>query len=301
MLVHGGIYPVHLAMTSFGNFLAAMGYPEAKIREPYAGEWSYSPYTGTDRLAGILAWHYEQDGMRPMIVGHSQGGLYAVKILKELAGQYDQQLRVWNPVTDTSENRTTIVDPLTDRERPVIGLSVSYASALGAGGWALLLPNQWDNFANLRRIPDTVDEFTGYFIELDFFALSFPGNPLDVPYENNGTAIVRNITLPAATNHVLVPVTYDLAQNPPVRKWLNDYTPGRDIGATDLPEGTGGAALWAADVWYSIKKHWTLEVQRLVRARRALIRTAPTLTTFAAPQGGAQCPSGGRAGTESTH
>ena len=27
MLFHGGVYPVHLAMTSFGNFLVGMGYP----------------------------------------------------------------------------------------------------------------------------------------------------------------------------------------------------------------------------------------------------------------------------------
>jgi hypothetical protein len=27
--------------------------------------------------------------------------------------------------------------------------------------------------------------------------------------------------------------------------------------------------LWAADVWHSIKKHWALEAQRLVTARRA--------------------------------
>jgi hypothetical protein len=27
--------------------------------------------------------------------------------------------------------------------------------------------------------------------------------------------------------------------------------------------------LWAADVWHSIKKHWCLEAQRLIRAQRA--------------------------------
>src|SRR5512145_71661 len=29
ILLHGGIYPVHLLMASFGSFLAQMGYPEA--------------------------------------------------------------------------------------------------------------------------------------------------------------------------------------------------------------------------------------------------------------------------------
>ena len=270
MLVHGGVYPVHLAMSSFGAFLTAMGYPEAKIRSPGTGDWSYSPYSTTDRLAGIIAWHYEQDGMRPMIVGHSQGGLYAVKILKALAGRYGDHLAVWNPVTDAVQDRTSIVDPMTGRERPVVGLKVSYASALGAGGWALVLPNQWDEFATLRKIPDTVEEFTGYFIELDFFALSFPGNPLDVPYESNGSATVRNVTLPAAYNHVFVPVSQDLAAQPEVRKWINEYAPGRQAESFDPPEVAGGAVLWVADVWYSIKKHWVIEAQRLIRARRAL-------------------------------
>jgi len=269
MLVHGGVYPVHLAMTSFGTFLSSMGYPEAKIRDPGSGDWSYSPYTLTLRLAGIAAWSYEQDGMRPMFIGHSQGGLYVVKILKELAGQYHEQVEVWNPVSDQPEPRATIVDPLTGRDRPVVGVSAAYASALGAGGWALVLPNQWDDFANLRKIPDTVDEFTGYFIELDLFALSFPGNPLDVPYQKNGLAKVRNVTLPAVTNHVFVPVTADLAANEAVRGWIDDYTPAKL--SDPIPDAVGSNGLWAADVWYSIKKHWVIEAQRLVRARRTVL------------------------------
>ncbi|MEO8484845.1 MAG: hypothetical protein ABI585_00765 [Betaproteobacteria bacterium] len=270
MLVHGGIYPVHLAMTSFGTYLAEMGYPEAKIRDPASGDWSYSPYTSTARLAGIAAWHYEQDGLRPMVIGHSQGGLYVVKILKELAGTYHDHIPVWNPVTDQPESRETIVDPLTGRERPVIGVSACFAAALGAGGWALVLPNQWDDFANLRKIPDTVEAFTGYFIELDLFALSFPGNPLDVPYVSSGTAKVRNVTLPATVNHVFVPVTHQLVDDPKARAWLDDYVPDR-AGAPEAPDLVGGSLLWAADIWYSIKQHWTIELQRMVRARRAAL------------------------------
>ena len=151
---------------------------------------------------------------------------------------------------------------------------MSYASALGAGGWALVLPNQWDEFATLRRIPDTVEEFTGYFIELDFFALSFPGNPLDVPYEANGTAKVRNVMLPAAYNHVFVPVSHDLAAHPEVRQWINGYAPGRQAEVSDPPGVSGGAVLWVADVWYSIKKHWVIEAQRAIRARRAAFDVA---------------------------
>ena len=178
-------------------------------------------------------------------------------------------LPVWNPVKDEEEPRTTIVDPITGRQRDAIGVSASYAAALGAGGWALVLPNQWDDFANLRKIPDTVEEFTGYFIALDLFALSFPGNPLDVPYEKKGAAQVRNVTLPATTNHVFVPVTHELANDPAVRQWIDDYTPDRISGEVPFAVGTNG--LWAADVWYSVKKHWVIELQRLVRARRAVL------------------------------
>jgi pimeloyl-ACP methyl ester carboxylesterase len=267
VLLHGGVYPVHLLMISFGKFLSRMGYPEARLRDPLTGEWSYSPYETTERMTGLIAWHYEHDGMRPLIVGHSQGGLVAVKVLKQLAGQNEISVPVWNPFLGTDE-RTMITDPLSGRERPVIGLSVAYASAVGAGGLALVLPNQWDNLATLRKIPDTVDEFTGFFIGVDLIALSFPGNPLDTRYEATGKASVRNVTLPATYNHVTVPVTQDLPNDPQVREWLNAYVPDANADASALPFEAQQHVLWAADVWYSIKKHWCLEAQRLIRARR---------------------------------
>jgi pimeloyl-ACP methyl ester carboxylesterase len=268
MLLRGGIYGVHLVMESFGEFLVGMGYPEAKIRDPATGEWSYSPYDYSDRLAGLIAWYYERDALRPMLVGHSQGGLYAVKILKELAGQRSPRLYVWNPLAGNAENRTTITDPLTGKEREVVGLSVSYASAIGAGGWSLVLPNQWESLETLRKIPDTVAEFTGYFITVDFIALTFPGNPLDSRYEGSAKVKVRNVDLPAGYNHVIAPLSRELARDPSVRDWINAYVPGIDVDESRLPEYAQGHVLWAADVWHSIKKHWCLEAQALIVARR---------------------------------
>ena len=276
MLLHGGVYPVHLLMESFGVFLTEMGYPEAQIRDPGNGDWSYSPYVRTSQLAGLVAWQYERDGMRPMLIGHSQGGLSAVKILKDLAGQNGDSLRVWNPLTETLEERTTIIDPLTGRPRPAIGVSVAYASAVGAGGWALALPGWWESLDTLRKIPDTVDEFTGYFIEVDLFALSLPGNPLDRRYENGGKAHVRNVTLPATYNHVIVPLTASLAEDAKVRDWINAYVPGGNHDTSSLPREAADHVLWAADVWYSIKKHWCLEAQRFVRAQRARVAAEST-------------------------
>ena len=125
MLLHGGIYPVHLAMESFGRFLVGMGYPEEKIRDPFDGTWSHSPYEDAERLAGIAAWYYEKTGMPPMLIGHSQGGMQAVKVLHVLNGEYSDKVAVWNPTTDFAEDRTSITDPLTGRRQAVVGMRVA--------------------------------------------------------------------------------------------------------------------------------------------------------------------------------
>jgi hypothetical protein len=205
-----------------------------------------------------------------MLVGHSQGGLSAVRILKDLAGCCGD-VRVFNPLTGTLEDRTTIVDPVTRRERPAVGVGVSYASAVGAGGFALLLPGWWESLDTLRKIPDTVEDFTGYFIEVDLIALSIPGNPLDRPYESMGKAHVRNVTLPATYNHVVAPLSAALAADPAAREWINAYDPGRPADTSTAPLGTADHILWAADVWHSIKRQWVLEAQRWVRAQRTRV------------------------------
>jgi len=272
VLIHGGIYPVYLAMTSFADFLVAMGYPETALRRQdrvVDSVYSYSPYGDSTQLAGMIAWYYERDGMRPMIVGHSQGGVQAVKVLDELAGVFGSEIPVWNPIADTAENRTTIVDPFTGARRPVVGVSVSYASAVGAGGAALVLPNQWTMVHRLRSIPDTVDEFTGFSISGDLVALSFPGARGASEYHPNGKAKVRNIFLPGSYNHVVIPATRYLTADPAMRDWLDTYVPDRQGDAAAAPPGDKGGALWAGDVWYFVKKHWCLELQRLIRARRA--------------------------------
>ena len=268
-LLHGGVFPVFLIMWSFAKFLNQMGYPEASIRDPATGEWSYTPYDTSERIAGLIAWSYERDGMRPMIIGHSQGGLLAVKILKELAGRIDSRVTVFDPTRRAFEERASIVDPLTGKERPIVGLSVSYASAVGAGGFALALPAWWESLETLRKIPDSVDEFTGFFVENDVIALSFRGNPLDTPYEATGTAAVRNVYLPISYNHITVPDTEDLASDPQARAWIDAYTPDGDHDTSKLSSRAQDHVLWAADVWYSIKKHWCLEMQRSIRARGA--------------------------------
>ena len=132
VLLHGGLYGTNLLMLSFARFLVGMGYPDAKLRDPSDGDYSQSPYRDSARLAGELAWFYERDGVRPMLIGHSQGGMQAVKVLYELTGAFDERVAVWNALTDAAEPRTTIIDPLTGQSRPVVGVTVAFAAAVGA-------------------------------------------------------------------------------------------------------------------------------------------------------------------------
>jgi hypothetical protein len=121
----------------------------------------------------------------------------------------------------------------------------------------------------LRSIPDSVEEFTGYSIAVDLIAWDLPGAG---GYRANGAATVRNVELPAEYSHVTVVSTGKLGRDPAMRQWMNDYAPGH------VPEFPAAAqstenALWAADVWYSIKKHWVIEAQNVIRARRSLAAT----------------------------
>jgi hypothetical protein len=266
VLLHGGVPLVYMLMVSFGRYLVGMGYPEARIRDPRDQDWSRNPYEDSTHVAGLLAWYYEHDGVRPMMLGHSQGGIQAVKILYALDGIFGDQIALWDPLTDAALDRTAFVDPLTGHTRPVVGFALPYVSVVGAGGLAFMSPTHWDMVGRLHTIPDTVEDFTGYSIEFDPIAWTVPGSGAD-DYRHQGTAKVRNIALPASYSHVFVPLTHDLARDPRTRDWINAYTP--ETGAApNPPPDLGANVLWAADVWYSIKKHWCLEAQRLIRARR---------------------------------
>ena len=269
MLLHGGIYPVHLLMESFAEFLGELGYPLDRIRDPAEKTLSRSPYESAERQAGLVAWYYERDGVRPMIIGHSQGGIQAVKVLHELNGSFGSELRVFNPVAGDFESRGTIVDPFTGKTVPIVGgVSVSYASVIGTGGWSLALPVHWIVFTRVRDIPDTVGEFTGYRIGVDLFAWDVPGLEGIKTFRANGKAKVRNITLPPGISHVFAPGVSDLAADPVQRRWIEAFDPAKET-RWEPPEGISDAALWAADVWHSIKRHWVLEAQHLIRARRS--------------------------------
>jgi len=258
-----------VTMKPFAQFLIAMGYPASRIRNPHDGSYSYSGYSDSTELAGSLAWYYEREGMMPILIGHSRGGMVVIKVLHELAGEFGDKILVWNPLTGEAENRITIRDPITGAERPVVGLKVGYAAAIATGKLPRMLLGEWTMLPRLRKIPDTVEEFTGFFIEWDLIAGTLGGAE---PYQPEGSAAVRNVTLPADYSHIAIPMTEHLAVHDATRNWISEYVPGErppafpanlNIDATNI--------LHAAELWYSIKKHWCQEAQRLIRAKRGRV------------------------------
>ena len=91
-----------VSMRPFAEFLVAMGYPEDRLRDPRDGSYSRNSFGDSERLAGELAWYYEHDGMMPMLIGHSQGGMLAIRTLYELAGAFHDAIPVVDPLTGQS-------------------------------------------------------------------------------------------------------------------------------------------------------------------------------------------------------
>jgi hypothetical protein len=249
------------SMDPFARFLVAMGYPAGRVRNPADGAWSYPNTLPSAALAGMVAWYYERDGVAPLLIGHSGGGMLALRTLHELAGAFNDHVAVVDPVTGEKLPRDTIVDPRTGRERPALGLKVPYASALATGKLPRLWLGQWAMLPKMRSVPDTVDEFTGLTLEWDLIAGTFPGSE---PYAATGTARVRNVTLPATYQHIDLPRTEHLATDPATRAWIEAWRPDADpppldagVDATNL--------LHAADIWHSVAKHWCLAAKDAAR------------------------------------
>jgi hypothetical protein len=86
-------------MKPFAQFLIAMGYPEDRIRNPRDGAHSEKSFADSARIAGTLAWYYETEGLRPRMIGHSQGGMLAIRILYEHTRMPGFPLRIISPQT----------------------------------------------------------------------------------------------------------------------------------------------------------------------------------------------------------
>jgi hypothetical protein len=250
-----------VTMEPFARFLIGMGYPADRLRNPRDGEFSYSSFADSADLAGALAFDYEQTGMAPMLIGHSQGGMLAIKVLHEYAGAFHDALHLVDPATGNRLARTSIVDPHSGRLRPVVGLHVAYAAALATGWLPRLMLGQWDMLSRLRRIPDTVDEFTGFILPYDPIAGNLAG---DTPYQAIDRARVRSVMLPGSYHHLTLPRAAHLAADPAMRAWIDAWTPTG--GTSPPPVGDTSNLVHATDIWYSAKRHWCLQAQGLLSA-----------------------------------
>jgi hypothetical protein len=261
VLLEGSV--AFVSMQPFAEFLIAMGYPEERLRDPRDGSLSRTSFDDSERLAGELAWYYEREGMMPMLIGHSQGGMLVIRTLYELAGEFHHRVPVFDPIAGRALERTTVRDPLTGATRPVVGLKVGYAAALATGKLARVLLGQWSMLPRLRLIPDTVEDFTGFTIPGDIIAGTLFG---DEPYQAHDTANVRNVTLPPTYSHIGLPLTQHLAQQAVTRAWIAAYRPDAPEELPPEPGIDASNLLHAADVWFSVKKHWCIEAQRAIRA-----------------------------------
>ena len=253
--LHGSV-PV-VTMEPFARFLIGMGYPEASLRDPFDGSYTHSSFTDSEALAGTLAWYYEHDGMRPMLVGHSQGGMMVMRTLYELVGAFNDAIPVVDPATRAPLARTTFRDPRTGEWRPVVGMHVAFAAAIATGTLARVLLGQWTMIPKLRKVPESALDFTGFAIAYDPIA----GNGATAePYVSLARHAVRNVMLPASYSHIGAPIMDQLAAQPATRAWIVAWRP--DAPPQPMPEGADVRNLeLAADLWYSIRKHWCSEGQ----------------------------------------
>ena len=256
VLLQGSVAIV--TMEPFARFLIAMGYPAERLANPRDGTLSYGSFGDSATLAGELAFDYERTGVAPMMIGHSQGGMLALRTLYELAGAFHDAVHVVDPVTDRTLDRTSIVDPRSGRTRPVVGLHVAYVAALATGWLPRLLLGQWSMLPRLRKVPDTVDEFTGFSLPHDPIAGNLLGGK---PYAATARAHVRNVTLPSRYHHVALPRVEHLAAEPAIRAWIDAWSPGSNAA---LPPGDTENLVHAVDIWYSIKRHWCLQARHLL-------------------------------------
>jgi hypothetical protein len=126
----------------------------------------------------------------------------------------------------------------------------------------------------LRKIPDSVEEFTGFQKGLDLLGGDFLGYGPANDYKPTGSASVRNVRLPSAYAHSSIPDTRHLLKSQEIKDWINNYQPSGKPNDTPQPavefNSESSNILWAANVWHGIKKYWVLDLQRLIQAKRSL-------------------------------
>jgi hypothetical protein len=220
-----------------------MGYPEAHSQP--ARRQPLLRRVESDEPAGLLAWHYERDGMMPALIGHSRGGMIVVRTLYEFSGvrDVDRGARSRDRRSAAHDDRRSCHR----RGASVIGLKVDYASAIATGKLPRLVLGQWDMLSKLRKISTAPSTSRAS----PFRSISSPTSEMSIPMSPSvprGHATL----LPASYSHIMIPKTEHLATNPLTRAWIAAYVPASDL--PPFPPATASTPRTScADVWYSVK------------------------------------------------
>jgi hypothetical protein len=227
-------------MESFGAFLQGMGYPAQRLRNPATGRYSYSlrwdgcSCVECEALAARIGTLVRDEGMAPMLVGHSGGGVTVSRILQLLA-KADGAPRL------------------------------PFAATLGTGAllrWAPGFPGCAADVPQLGRVPASVTAYTGYRIDGDPFTSLLGFGDYRAAAGGDPPAQVRNVLLPAQVSHVRAFEVDGYAEQPQLRAWISAYQPSSNAPLPDVPGLDLSNLRHAADLWHSLKKHWALQARQ---------------------------------------
>jgi hypothetical protein len=182
--------------------------------------------------------------------------MLVLRTLHELAGAFHRAIDVRDPATGQSLQRSAFVDPRDGRRKAVVGgVQVDYAVAIATGKLPRVWQGQWDMLPLLRRIPDSVHDFTGFHIEGDLVS----GDAFGIdPYVAVHAAHVRNVVLPSRYTHAGAIDLAHLAADPALRAWIDAWRPG--TSATPPPGDSRNLGL-GVELWYGVKRAWCRAAQ----------------------------------------
>ena len=276
-----GIAPLPPWAVEFLNliqFFVKSGYPPGRIGDPRINDYRINWREKPEVIGGMAAWFYENDGMAPILIGWSGGGILVVHVLHTLNGSLDtEKVRMVNARTGKIEERTWFRDFHTGESRPMRELRIPFAAALAAGGLGRYVQSKvWPIVQGLHRIPDTVQEFLGFKAPLDIFGTDML-NGSDAGFiEANrfqpmGTARVRSIMTDDSYEHFWVVHCNELLDDPQGTVWIQNYRPDPGYGQRDYRSTRafsfveGKRNLFCGELWHGVKKHWALSAQRVAR------------------------------------
>ena len=260
------------------KFFVKSGYPANRIGDPRSNDYRIDWRERPEIIGGMTAWFYENDGMAPILIGWSGGGILAVHVLHTLNGSPDtEKVRMVSARTGEIEERTWFRDFHTGERRPMSALRIPFAAALAAGGLGRYVqPKIWPIVHGLHQVPDTVHEFLGFKSPQDIFGTdmlngSDAGFVEANRFQAMGSANVRSIMTDDSYDHFWVVHCNELLETPEGTVWVQNYRPDSSHGHRDYRHTIefsfieGKRNLFCGEIWHAVKKHWALSAQRVAR------------------------------------